>query len=264
MDQGLKERLIGAAVLVALAVWLIPWLLNDSADAPSAAKPSLDLPVPARETAPPVKTEVIDLAASKSPPTPAGSDDAAAVAPARAGGDAAPPQTVVADRKAETPGARAGAEDTLGATAPAPAAGPKPAPASTPAHAAAATGGAAPSVSAPAPARPAPSHAAATTAAAKPSAAPATSSARHSAAPAPAAAGDWAVQLGSFGEAENAQRLVRRVATYGDKAAISKYRADGRVMYRVRMGPYTTRPRAEAAASALSAHGFVAQVVSAD
>ena len=33
MDQGLKERLIGAAVLVALGVWLIPWVL----DGPSRA-----------------------------------------------------------------------------------------------------------------------------------------------------------------------------------------------------------------------------------
>ena len=28
MDQGLKERLVGAAVLVAIAVWLIPWVLD--------------------------------------------------------------------------------------------------------------------------------------------------------------------------------------------------------------------------------------------
>ena len=33
MDQGLKERLVGAAVLVAIAVWLIPWVL-DGPEAP--------------------------------------------------------------------------------------------------------------------------------------------------------------------------------------------------------------------------------------
>gem|GEM_PF-2816643 len=32
-------------------------------------------------------------------------------------------------------------------------------------------------------------------------------------------------------------------------------------MYRVRVGPHETRAAAEAAASALAAHGFVAQVV---
>ena len=32
MDQGLKERLVGAAVLVAIAVWLIPWVLDGPED----------------------------------------------------------------------------------------------------------------------------------------------------------------------------------------------------------------------------------------
>jgi cell division protein FtsN len=35
-------------------------------------------------------------------------------------------------------------------------------------------------------------------------------------------------------------------------------------MYRVRVGPHDSRARADAAASALTAHGFVAQVVAAD
>src|SRR5690606_40784705 len=32
MDQGLKERLIGAAVLIGLAVWLVPWVLDGGAE----------------------------------------------------------------------------------------------------------------------------------------------------------------------------------------------------------------------------------------
>jgi hypothetical protein len=28
MDQGLKERLVGAAVLIAIAVWLVPWVVK--------------------------------------------------------------------------------------------------------------------------------------------------------------------------------------------------------------------------------------------
>jgi cell division protein FtsN len=35
-------------------------------------------------------------------------------------------------------------------------------------------------------------------------------------------------------------------------------------MYRVRLGPYVSRAEADATASALSAHGFAAQVVAVD
>jgi DedD protein len=76
--------------------------------------------------------------------------------------------------------------------------------------------------------------------------------------------GDWVVQIGSFGEEENAKRQAQRVNTYGYKPEVSSVRANGRSMYRVRVGPYTTRAQADATASSLAAHGFVAQVVSAD
>ena len=79
-----------------------------------------------------------------------------------------------------------------------------------------------------------------------------------------AAQGGWVVQLGSFSEEENARRLAQRVATFGYSPDISNHRASGRTMYRVRVGPHESRARADAAASALSAHGFVAQVVTAD
>ena len=41
MDSGLKERLVGAAVLVALGVWLIPWVLDgrDPQPEPVAEQP---------------------------------------------------------------------------------------------------------------------------------------------------------------------------------------------------------------------------------
>jgi DedD protein len=75
------------------------------------------------------------------------------------------------------------------------------------------------------------------------------------------ATGDWAVQVGSFGDEDNARRLADRVTAFGHAPKISTYRAGGRVMYRVRVGPQATRAAAEAAASALAAHGFPAQVV---
>jgi cell division protein FtsN len=38
-------------------------------------------------------------------------------------------------------------------------------------------------------------------------------------------------------------------------------KASGKVMHRVRLGPYASRGEAESVTSSLSAHGFVAQVV---
>jgi DedD protein len=75
-------------------------------------------------------------------------------------------------------------------------------------------------------------------------------------APAPAAGGDWIVQLGTFSEEANARRLAQRAATFGYDAAVSNYRANGRTLYRVRVGPATTRGQADAKASALRAHGI--------
>src|SRR5690606_9965529 len=76
--------------------------------------------------------------------------------------------------------------------------------------------------------------------------------------------GDWVVQLGSFGEEANARRLAQRVGTFGHKADVSTVKSNGRTMYRVRVGAFDARSKAEATASALSAHGLVAQVVAAD
>ena len=70
------------------------------------------------------------------------------------------------------------------------------------------------------------------------------------------------VQLGSFSDASNAQRQAQRIGTYGHDARIYEFAAaGGRTMFRVRLGPLENRERAEATASSLSAHGFVAQVI---
>lgn len=77
-----------------------------------------------------------------------------------------------------------------------------------------------------------------------PSALPAPTSA---ALPAPAAGGDYAVNLGSFTNAANAEGVVRvlkqsQLPGYSEAATIN-----GRSGYRVRVGPYATRADAEAA-----------------
>ena len=72
------------------------------------------------------------------------------------------------------------------------------------------------------------------------------------------------MQLGSFGDGDNARKQAERVGTYGYKPAVSTHRSGGRVLYRVRVGSYDKRSQADVTASSLSAHGFVAQVVAAD
>jgi DedD protein len=176
MDSRLKERLIGAAVLVALGVWLIPWLLDGVVRSPESTTPTLELP--AQADVAPVRAQTIRLSQG----------------------------TVAATAPAQT----ASVDDTPAVSR----------------------------VTAPA------SHA-------PPSADPVDS--RNS--------GQWSVQLGSFGDAANAKRLASRVGAYGYEAAVSDVKASGKVMHRVRIGPYATRGEAEAVTSSLSVHGFVAQVV---
>lgn len=183
MDQGLKERLVGAAVLVAIGVWLIPWVLDGPESPLDTGASSLQLP--AVEEPMPMRTQTLKLG---------GPDEPAA-------------QT--APQTEEAP-ARETVRDTEGAAAPA---------AVSPVVVAAAP-----------PAEPAPTVA--------------------------AEGGDWIVQLGTFSEEANARRLAQRAGTFGFEADVSTYQANGRTLYRVRVGPATTRGRADADASALRAHGI--------
>jgi len=258
MDQGLKERLIGAAVLVALAVWLVPWLLDGPDEPITADGATLELPVPSGHVGE-IRTEVIDLAPRRegSRPTGAGSGraaDAASARPAEPSGRDAAATTVdrsaVTAEAAPTTGGSDGSQSTQDAARTSVAASTAPA-SSDPAPAGqrststeSRTSGAAPSSGSSAPA--------------------ASTRSASTARAAPAESGDWAVQVGSFSEEENARRHADRVSALGYSPKISTFRAGGRVMYRVRVGPHATRQAAEAVASALAAHGFVAQVVTAN
>jgi DedD protein len=198
MDRVLKERLVGAAVLVAIGAWLIPWVLDGPERINMPEATTLELPAPAAEE-PPMRTETIVLERRDSP---------VASAPEPAPRAATPPAVVpTAEPRSEPP-------------PPAPVAAPVPSP---------------PPRTAPAP-EPA-------VVAVEPGETP------------------WFVQLGAFGERANADRLAARVGTYGYKAGVSGFPAGAPTVYRVRIGPEPTRARAESVASALSAHGFVAQVV---
>ena len=209
MDQGLKERLVGAAVLVAIAVWLIPWVLDGPEDGADTQASSLQLP--SAEEPMPMRTQTLKLGDA--------SEESAQPAPAPAPAAAPPPQPAVAtaepakDKTAAASEPQPQAETTLAAAA---------VPAERP-----------PAAAAP----PKPEQ--------------------------PKAVGDWTVQLGSFSDEANAKRLAQRAGTFGYKAEVSSVRNSGKTLYRVRVGPQATRAAADAAASALKAHGVDARVVSA-
>ena len=225
MDQGLKERLIGAAVLVALGVWLIPWVLDGKKEQVELDSSDAALRLPTPEEPLPVRSQTLSL----DEPEPFASEpDSAQAPPSAAAPSAQPPRTdepkPAAPGCTTSPSLRARTSRRRRAEPPRQ---------RVPAAAAAAEAGGR--------ARRARAGRARTD-----------------------AKGDWVVQLGSFGEEENAKRLAQRVNTYGYKPDVSSHRSSGRAMYRVRVGPYATRAQADATASALSAHGFVAQVVAAD
>ena len=68
MDRGLKERLVGAAVLVTLGVWFIPWLLDGPGQTSRDESDTLQLPLPA--DAAPLRSQTITLDNDREPPTP--------------------------------------------------------------------------------------------------------------------------------------------------------------------------------------------------
>ena len=69
MDRGLKERLVGAAVLVVFGVWLIPWVLDGPEQSARTESDALELPIPADSS--PLRHQTITLDNDRDPPTPA-------------------------------------------------------------------------------------------------------------------------------------------------------------------------------------------------
>ena len=74
--------------------------------------------------------------------------------------------------------------------------------------------------------------------------------------------GTFVVQLGSFGSKENADRLVRDMTAKGFSAFVAPpITSNGRVLYRVRVGPTRDRASAEALAAALKRVGQDGSIV---
>ena len=73
--------------------------------------------------------------------------------------------------------------------------------------------------------------------------------------------GSFAVQLGTFGSRENANRLVRDMTAKGFAAFVAPYSKEGHELYRVRVGPTRDRAGAEALAAQLRRIGQSGSIV---
>lgn len=207
MDPALKKRLIGASVLILLAIIFLPMLFDGAEPVPSDSV-QLDIPMPPERD---FETRVVPL-----DPTPStgvadaiGVPAAAAAAQADASLTTAP---VVVDEPLATvaapPAARVDAVsgEAVGSAADAG------------------------SATAPAPQRP--------TASVQP-ATPATAAA------APSARGRFMVNIGSYANAENAARLEASLRATGFAVISDAVSVDGKSARRLRLGPFVSRALAE-------------------
>lgn len=218
MDPALKQRLVGATVLVVLAIIFVPMLVDTT---PRSDGEAIDLTIPP-QPGQAFETQVVPLGPQPQPgATPAAPvDDPDRIVTVDTG--AAPRTDAFAGTSAAP--ADAVAPPVEPAAAPAPAPAPPPAvatPTPTPAPP--------PVASAPAPAMP-------------PPAAPA---ALGPSLPSPAAGGRYLVQFGTYARAENAQALAAELGRAGIRAETERVEIDGKPALRVRSGPYAERGSAE-------------------
>jgi len=263
MDRRVKERLVGASILVVLIVLIVPELLSGPAGGPASPR----LPVGAPE---PVRNVTVDLATSK--PTEAVAEPAAAssvlTSAAHGGTQNAAPGT------GEPGGAAAGAQSAGGVTtagAPTSAGGlttagaatsaasgtsagagnlPGGANASGSSNASAAAGdadgrGQGSSAAAPTPLETTPPP---------PTSKPGTAKLATS-------GHGWAVQLGSFASRANADKLARQARAQGFGVYVLSGGSGTAARYRVRVGPMADRNAAIQAEAKLKASGHAGSLV---
>lgn len=192
MDRALKERIIGAAVIVVFAVLVVPVFLDGpSTDAEIISK-SVSLPGQNDQTR---KSQKIVLERDRTEPVPASaSTNGADNKPAPTVAKKSPP---VVEKKPP----------------------------------------------------------------AEPSKSPAKSADNTKPAPAESPTGMWAVQLGSFSNQANADRLAAALRKQGYAAFLSQLKTESGSLHRVRIGPQKSRDSAEAIAAKLTSAGHKGQVV---
>jgi DedD protein len=225
MERQLKERIVGATVIVALGIIVIPWLLDGPAQAPRPVEQAIELPPPE----PAGRTYTIPLDPGAGPPVQLDAGNGIQPVPQRPGAGPVQrparedePVTTVAQPVQPPPQPQP--------EQPPPRAAPQPAPQ--------------PAQPAPQPAQPAPQPAQ-----------PAPQPAQPAPQPSLAVDGPWTVQVGSFSRAENAQALQRRLASEGFEAFVSRVATDAGTMHRVRVGPVPERSAADGLLSRLRAAG---------
>jgi len=228
VDRHLKERLIGAAVLIAAAVILIPEMLsgpNDKAQDNEASPAAASAPTAAADGSP-VKTYTIDLNKAAAgdtkwqPEAPAASAPTTDAKPAVEISPAPPPE--IAD---ELPVVATVKPSSKPAELPTPTiATPAPKPATQ--------------TLAQKPKDPAPNYAAPKDAAKEVELAANVK--------ASAATGKWAVQVASFGVRATSERIAKDLKSQGHPAYVAESQVKGQTMYRVRVGPVEERAAAEA------------------
>ena len=200
-DKALKERIIGAVVLVLAAVLVVPIFLDGSADDEEIVRISVTLPGQNNQD---TQQHTIVLNRDRSEPVPTTATVTAP--PAQRPANSAPEVTQsepVADKPVDPP-----PQEKKAAVAVTP-----------------------PSQSAPD--------------------TPAETS----------STGMWAVQLGSFSNEENADKLATGLRDQGYAAFLSQLNRNGSPLHRVRIGPQKDRDSAEAIAAQLLKSGHTGQVV---
>ena len=252
MDRRVKERLVGATILVVLIVLIVPELLSGPKRSGLAPPPAAVGP------AEPVRNVTVDLATSKA--TPAEEATAASAAPQEGPSSAAATMSSGEAAHGEAvPGDTARDDTAAGDAGAGQAAAGVPAPGEP--GRAASKRAAAPTITTlraqqPAPPvlenEPSPPKSAATTA--KPGAA-------RAAAPADTSRHKWAVQIGSFASHANAEKLVRQLKPHESSAYVSSSGKGPSLRYRVRIGPLADRGAAEREQLKLRKEGLSATVV---
>ena len=193
MDRALKERIIGAAVLVVFVVLVVPVFLDGPPQSGEIVSERVPLPGQAAEGE--TRTVVLDRDRDEPVPVPAPVTEP----------EAEQAQPVKPESKPE----------------PEPETTPEPEPKPEPAK---------PAAKQPAPAGDSPT-------------------------------GMWAVQLGTFGNQQNAERLAADLRKQGFAAFLSQLSTGSGELHRVRIGPQKDRESAEAMAERLARAGHKGQVV---
>jgi DedD protein len=219
MDEQVKARLIGATVLVVIAVALVPELLSGPKRraGPDGADPS-------RAT----RTVVIDLGGAvasgsrvqPTEPTPAPVREPSRLSPVDVPGEKArrdDPVDAAGEPTEPVPPARVASREPI--TPP-------------PAAERAVVDKPAPTVSGP----------------------------RTAA----SGSGGWSVQVGAFGSAESARKLVGQLQKDGLPSYVAPLDRNGKTLHRVRVGPVDSRADADRLAARVKARGLPASVVGSD